>query len=248
MTVLKSENCGAWASEAKPKKPKMRLRFVTKPIFTLFSVAVLIVSAALIAGTSRAQSSQCNNSISNMEGAKISKSIKLSSVNSLIFHDGQNYRIAMNYYYATSSGKEIRSYQSLQTVQPSGIGRPFSNSEFGQTISSNLLEYGEHPDYWTSSSTGVVQTGYDATAPNGWRVSIGNKFGKFPALNKGGSIAQDVYVVSGNHLLPSQSYTLSFWAKQGGSGVKKAIIEWHGTTITGIERVRTKEVPISSST
>jgi len=63
MTGLKSENCGAWASEAKPEKPKMKLRFGSKLIFTLFSGAVLIGSVALIGGTPPA-AAQCNNSIS----------------------------------------------------------------------------------------------------------------------------------------------------------------------------------------
>lgn len=62
MTVQKSGNCGAGASGAKPEKPKMSLRFYSKAIFTLFSVAVLSFTAALIGGPHAA--AQCNQPIS----------------------------------------------------------------------------------------------------------------------------------------------------------------------------------------
>jgi hypothetical protein len=58
MNYIKSENCEAWA---KPEKPKMRLRFDTKPIFTLFSRAVPIISATRqsLTSLSSAWSSSC---------------------------------------------------------------------------------------------------------------------------------------------------------------------------------------------
>jgi hypothetical protein len=245
MTAKTIGNCGAGASEAKPEKPKMRLRFVAKPIFTLFSVAVLFVSVALIAGFPPAAAINSSNAISNTEASKMSK-------NSLSFHDGQNYRVMMNYYYTRivdryqvwdpdfgwvwktiTQKDDVRGYDKKQTT------RTFSNGNFNMKINSaltngyppsNTKHYGEIlnnvPDYWTA----MKGTIYGSTIGTGY-VDLSGFWSTF--MWKGASISQDVYVVN-NKAISSYGvgtkFTLSFFARglvDTNGKYPQAILRWY---------------------
>lgn len=183
----------------------------------------------------------------------------------LFFHDGQNYRIVMNYYYNRLTGyvyvydpetgsrkvpvyaqDDVRGYESRQTTT-----RTFTNGGFGTSswINSALKtgypptspHYGEiingAPDYWTSNGQAVKGDYIPIKyVPGGsWSTRLGGYW-------QPSSMFQDVYIVYNNPLNPNTKYQLSFWAKGGAGG--SAIVEWH-TDIPGPSGIKTRTITIS---
>lgn len=153
----------------------------------------------------------------------------------VIFNDGQNYHIMMNYNYIKYDkyGMPIvtmRGYPSMQTTRPFSNGQTMDKWINIPSTTSNWLvsqTYNNHPDYFTSSGD-VIYGGYTKTSFTGYYVRLSNTWQE-------GSMFQDVYVVNGKSLDPNTKYSLSFYAKGTAGGSAK--VRWELTT--GVKYTKT---------
>jgi hypothetical protein len=149
----------------------------------------------------------------------------------IVFNDGQNYNIMMNYdYHPTPGVSEMRGYSSRQTVISNEIRRPYSNGNPGDIVldipyngDNGMVndKYDYRPDYWTSS-------GYTFIRPGGGPSSNGVHFGDQDKYKLASSqIYQDAYADEyRTPILAETEYSLGFWAFCY-HGQLKASIQWY---------------------